>query len=109
MNTTAIYAVLDVKAECIIGNVFTDKAPASAIRTFGDLLKDTRTIVGMHPEDFNLICLGCLDANNNLRGLGQATDSGVAIITHDLVITGRALYAAQNPEPSGPELVKEAK
>lgn len=36
---------------------------ASALRMFGDLVQDGRTLVGQHPEDFSLWIVGSFDVS----------------------------------------------
>ena len=40
---------------------------AAAVRAFGDLVRDSRTMVAQHPNDFVLFCLGSFDDAGQLN------------------------------------------
>ena len=51
-----VFTVYDVKAECYMDPfMFTNKG--EAIRGFTDLLKEGKSMIAMHPEDF--FCYSC--------------------------------------------------
>lgn len=85
-----IYGVYDNKAEAIVGGLYLFRQDAAAIRMFGDIASDPKTLVGMHTEDYDLLLLGMLQENSTLT----ATDP-------IKVMTGAAWLAAQqarNPD-----------
>lgn len=58
-----VYALTDLKA----GNYSTPFFCASnglAIRMFSDLVRDPKTTLSRHPDDFQLFCLGEFDDNS---------------------------------------------
>lgn len=63
MNTLRIYSVRDLKAECFT-SIFTFKTDAEAIRAFGDSAKSNQTLLGQHPEDFQLCKVGFFNLND---------------------------------------------
>lgn len=79
-----IYAILDNKAEMLIGGLQLHKAQASAIRSFTDIALDPKTLINRHPEDFELIELGFLTDNNTIHPNDD----------YNVVITGAAWAAA---------------
>nr|QJB20331.1 MAG: nonstructural protein [Microvirus sp.] len=82
----ALYAIFDIAASAIIGGVHVFHGDAPAIRFFGDLVGDPQTMMGRHPKDHQLMCLGHL---NEETGVIQ-TEDGPSV-----VITGEAMKAAQ--------------
>lgn len=55
-----VYAIYDSKMESFSAP-FTSPTTANALRQFSDLVADGNTMVGRHPEDFYLWCLGVFD------------------------------------------------
>lgn len=55
-----VYAIYDSKMESFSAP-FTSQTNAHAVRMFADMAKDTSTMIGRHPEDFALWCLGAFD------------------------------------------------
>ena len=60
-----LISVYDTKAESWSIPVATDNK-ASAMRMFADLVSDSRTLVGSHPEDFQLWQVGFFDVSTGL-------------------------------------------
>lgn len=58
-----LYAIVDHKAEDILGPIIIARANAVAVRIFTDLVKSDQNDVGQHPEDFTLVQLGTLNAD----------------------------------------------
>ena len=58
-----IYSVYDVKAKYHL-NPIVMKEDAEALRAFADLANDKQTMIGLHPEDFELFYLGTFDDNS---------------------------------------------
>lgn len=88
-NNGIIYAVIDTKADAIVGGLQLHRADAAAIRAFGDIASDPQTIIARHPEDFELRRLGFIDINNEI--VTPSTES-------DTIITGAQWKAAQQPQ-----------
>lgn len=83
-----IYAIRDSKAETIIGGVHLFAHQAAAVRFFGDIASDSQTMVARHINDHELLYLGQI-----------AEETGVIVsVVPELVISGAAWKAAQNPE-----------
>lgn len=73
VDSRVLCAVYDKKAESF-GELVTFDSDAAAVRAFGDILADNRTMVGRHPEDYQLVRLGYFD---HLHGSVSACDSFV--------------------------------
>lgn len=85
-----IYAIRDKKAEQIIGGLRLHPHPSTAVREFGDIGLDTKSMINRHPDDFELV------------QLGELTDDHTAIEPiYNVVITGTAWAAAQR-QPEAP-------
>ena len=83
----SIYAIVDTKAETIIGGLHLFAHEAAAVRFFGDIASDAQTMVARHIGDHQLLELGEIDeTTGDIR-----PDSRV-------VITGAAWKAAQTSE-----------
>lgn len=57
-----IYSVYDKKAK-YYSTVFLFSQDAEAVRAFSDVVKDKRTMIGLHPSDFSLYRIGRFDDN----------------------------------------------
>lgn len=75
-NNGGIYAVIDTKAEAIIGFLMICKHEAQAIRNFCDVADDPKGMINRHPDDYDLYRLGWLTTDNQLIG------------EHQLILTG---------------------
>lgn len=82
-----IYAILDTLAATIVGGLHLFAHDAPAVRFFSDIAADPQTMIGRHPDDHSLICLGVLDESTNTI---TPYDNG-----NRVVITGAAWKAAQ--------------
>lgn len=90
-----IYAILDTKANAIIGGLQLHKHPSAAIRTFGDIAADPKSMIARHPEDYELIELGTLHEDASVaKGFNHCIQ---ALPEHEVIITGKAWAAAQRP------------
>lgn len=93
-----VYAIYDRVSETLIGNIYALMVlphPAAAVRTFQDGLKDERSAIHQHPQDYDLVRLGFLNQDNKL------------VPEYTVVLEGSAWLATQIPRDK-PELVKEA-
>lgn len=81
-----LYAIQDTASQMIIGGVHVFAHDAAAIRFFGDLVADSQTMMGRHPNDHNLLVLASLDEEN-----GELLTDGCPSV----VVTGAALKASQ--------------
>lgn len=61
-----IYAIYDLTARAIVGQLAMFRHDAAAMRFFSDVASQRETIVGMHPQEFELIALGMIDENQNV-------------------------------------------
>lgn len=52
-----VFSVYDTKTETYMRPFF-DSAVGSALRSFGDIAKDSSHVIGQHPTDFALFHLG---------------------------------------------------
>lgn len=101
----AIYAIIDIVSDSIIGTILPmHKHPAAAVRQFIDLLKDPNTQVGQHPEDHQLVCLGYINDEHNVEGDLELQKTGNQGIAHEIILTGKAWLSTVQAEP---KLVKE--
>lgn len=80
-----VYAIIDRKAEILIGGLQLHRHPAAAIRQFSDIGLTPDTMVNRHPEDFDLLHLGDITDKNTIEALPE----------YNVVITGQAWAAAQ--------------
>lgn len=89
---TGIYAIYDKVADMYIGGLLLHKHDAAAIRFFQDVAGLGDSLVGKHPEDFDLMLVGNLDEENKVSGHKPA-----------VVVSGKALAAlnAANQLPNG--------
>lgn len=86
-----IYAIIDNVANDILGGLIIQRADAAAIRLYGDIASMPESIMGKHPEDYDLVRLGNLDAEHQL------------VPDYKIIMGGEAWLAAQHPQ-----LVKES-
>lgn len=63
----AIYAVLDVIAHQLVGGLYLHKHEAAAVRFFADVATMPDSLVGKHPQDFDLVRLGYITHDNVLE------------------------------------------
>lgn len=82
-----IYAILDVTADILIGGLHLHKAEAAAIRMFSDIAATPNTMVGLHPQEYDLLFLGTI-------GDERQIESSCPPIT---VITGKQWLAVNGP------------
>lgn len=87
---TGIYAILDVKADMLVGGLHLHKAEAAAIRMFSDIAGTPDTTVGRHPDDYELLFLGSIGEDNQITPLCPPVP----------VLTG-SQWAAVNGPPIG--------
>lgn len=73
-----IFMIYDTRGETTVGNMYTARTPAAAIRGFSDVLKDKNAITGAHPQDFNLLWTGDLDEDGTIT---PAPDGPEVIMT----------------------------
>lgn len=85
-----IYAINDTVAGQLVGGLYAHKHEAAAVRFFCDVAAGKESLVGKHPQDFDLIRLGFITHHNEL-----APD-------YALVLKGETWAAA-----NGTELTKE--
>lgn len=78
-----LYVVYDNKAEDTLGFIQLHKHEAVAVRTFTDIATHAESRIKQHPEDYDLIRLGYLEADN-LTITPEQT----------VILTGKALFAA---------------
>lgn len=88
---TAIY---DVKANDFVGNMIViHRHPAAAIRMFSDAAANTKTDIGQHPEDYELVQLAAITSEDHPLDL---------IVRGEVLLTGLQWAAARaaslNPE-----------
>ncbi|UOK21015.1 nonstructural protein [Chifec microvirus UA13_19] len=59
------FSIFDIKSETFSPPFFMSTA-GEAIRAFKDLVNDSSTSIGRHPEDYRLMCLGTFDNHKGL-------------------------------------------
>lgn len=88
MDTTkyqvAIYAILDLIAGTILGGLQLHKHDAAAVRFYSDVAAMKDSLVGRHPQDFDLVKVGYITHDNTIEP------------THQLILKGSMWLAAQN-------------
>lgn len=76
-TTTRIYAIVDKKADDIIGGLALHKHEAAAVRSFTDVASSDKTMINRHPEDYELVCLGGITENHTII----ATERPIVVLT----------------------------
>lgn len=67
-----LYAVLDLKAESLIGGIIQERLDAPAIRAFHDALDSkSNSILSQHPADFSLLLLGTIEEDGRIYPNGD--------------------------------------
>lgn len=61
-----LYMIYDTRAQMLIGGIQPFKHDAPAIRFFDDVARGDNSIVGKHPHDFQLLCIGELEEDGTL-------------------------------------------
>lgn len=84
-NNGGIYAILDTKAQAIIGFLMICRHEAQAIRNFCDVADDPQSMIHRHPQDYELVRLGWLTTDN------------LIIAQFDLILAGNTYQATQKP------------
>lgn len=90
-NRAGLYTVLDIISRQLIGGIQLHRHPAAAVRMFTDALKDPKTILAAHPEDFELILVGYMSDDD------QTIEPMNAV-----VLEGRAWAMSQTPPEETP-------
>lgn len=83
-----IYAVWDRKAEDFVGGQYSlmmFKHDAPAVRFFGDMCVDPKSVMGQHPEDFDLVVFEA-----------DLSESSMSV-----VISAEKVLAARAPQQEG--------
>lgn len=88
-NNGGVYAIIDTKAEAVIGFLMICKHPAQAVRNFCDVADDQKSMINRHPEDYELVRLGWLTLENHV------------IPEHALILSGSS-YAASKLKTETP-------
>lgn len=83
-----IYAIYDKVADDL-GPLTTHRHVASAIRMFSDVATNQQTMVGQHPHDYELRCLGYINSDHQIEP------------ANDVVLTGENWVAAQQFSANG--------
>lgn len=65
-QTRNLYAIIDNKAEDIIGGIQIHRHEAAAVRMYNDVANTEGTMLNKHPGDFDLVQLGHLDEKNQI-------------------------------------------
>lgn len=82
---TTIYAIYDNVADQLVGGLQLHKHVASAVRAFSDIASDPQTLINRHPDDYDLIQLGFITPDNQIKP------------EYQIVMRGAAWAAAQTP------------
>lgn len=83
-----LIAIIDNKSSEMVGNyIYVHRHIATAVRMFQDAASDKQSMLSRHLQDFDLVQLGEIDDNNDIT-LGK-----------EILITGKALQAA-NEKPA---------
>lgn len=60
MDNNTIYAIYDNVAKAVVGMLMMHKHEASAVRMYADVASSAESMIGKHPQDFDLVRLGHL-------------------------------------------------
>lgn len=60
-RNNTLYQIFDLKAGSIAGPIIIEKRDGPAIRSFHDLLRDERSTISRHPDDYELRVVGVQD------------------------------------------------
>lgn len=93
-----IYAIIDNKAQDLLGQLTIHRADAAAIRFFGDIMGNASA---KHQEDYDLLCLGAI--------VDHANDPPTIDAETRTVLTGATWLAAQQQTPHHPQLELDTK
>lgn len=56
-----IYVVFDAKADAVMGAPFAERSDETAARAYSDMASRKDSLIGTHPEDFDLIRVAYVD------------------------------------------------
>lgn len=70
-----MYSIYDIKAE-LYNAPFSMARDALAARAFADLVSDSRTTIGAHPDDYKLVYVGQFDDETGSVALGEKRTLG---------------------------------
>lgn len=85
-----VFSVFDAKLN-VFNTPFFSRATGDASRSFSDLVRDARTSVGQHPEDFFLYEIGEF-----------SDETGALIPSAPVQIAAATAFIAANPEAQAP-------
>lgn len=91
-----IYGIFDSKAENVLGPLMFFSSDAAASRTFVDIVRDEKSQVFAHPEDYDLRFFGTL--------IPLSSDKGCHIdpvLPADVILTGAHVVAVDTAKASG--------
>lgn len=81
---TGIYAILDNVAGALVGGLTCHKHEAAAVRFYSDVATMKDSLIGKHPQDFDLLRLGYVTHHNEIEP------------EHTVILRGSTWAAAQN-------------
>lgn len=82
-----LYVVYDMVAKAISGPVVQMAGDAVAIRMFSDAVLGPNSVLAMHPDDYQLVKVGCINTST-----GQL----IPLEDHEVVITARTIVDLAN-------------
>lgn len=88
MRTLNLYQIRDLVSHTMLGEIMATYHEAAAIRSFTDILKNPKSILHSHPDDYDLIFLGYQDEESGTLD---------PLTTPQIILTGKAWNAAQAP------------
>lgn len=62
-----VYAIIDNLAKALLGGLHLHKHEASAVRFFADVASMPESMVGRHPQDYDLVQLGFITNTNEIE------------------------------------------
>lgn len=93
MNAVNLYQIYDTVDQRVVGPIMTVRHEAAAIRYFTDLLRDEKTTIGQHPDDYKLILIGTQNEDTGIiNGASEPLDA----------LTGKAWRAMQERASTQP-------
>lgn len=61
-----LYAIKDLMAQSLVGGIYAHKHEAAAVRFYCDVAAAKDSLVGKHPQDFDLLRLGYITHSEEL-------------------------------------------
>lgn len=102
-----LYCLYDLVSESVVGPPIVQKGDAPAIRVFHNVLQDENSIMGKHPADFNLVCVGAQNAETGaiMFALEKDANAGEVVYSGQRVVATGAAWVSQRMADSQAQTV----